>query len=134
MESLGLADRVHFLGIRRDVKRILNALDIFVLPSVAGEGLPNVILEAMACAKPVVATVVGGTPEAVRDGENGLLAPPRDAHRLKEKLAELLQDPDKIRAMGKRSRDIAEREFSLEMQIERFESLYEKLYAEKKQH
>ena len=134
VESLGLADRVHFLGIRRDVKRILNALDIFVLPSVAGEGLPNVILEAMACAKPVVATVVGGTPEAVRDGENGLLAPPRDAHRLKEKLAELLQDPDKIRAMGKRSRDIAEREFSLEMQIERFESLYEKLYAEKKQH
>ncbi len=134
VKSLGLEDRVRFLGIRRDVTRILNALDIFVLPSVAGEGLPNVILEAMACAKSVVATIVGGTPEAVRDGENGLLAPPKDAHTLKEKLAILLNDPGKIRAMGQRSREIAEREFSLEMQISRFESLYETLYAQKTRH
>ena len=76
--SLGLAGVVHFLGPRPDVPDLLNAMDIFVLPSYS-EGLSLALLEAMAAGKPVIATAVGGTPEVVTDGDNGLLIPPRDA-------------------------------------------------------
>ena len=79
-ESLGLADAVHFLGQRRDVPDLLNAMDVFVLPSYS-EGVSLALLEAMAAGRPVIATAVGGLPEVVTDGDTGLLIPPRDARR-----------------------------------------------------
>ena len=78
--SLDLADAVHFLGQRQDVPDLLNAMDIFVLPSYS-EGVSLALLEAMAAGLPVIATAVGGLPEVVTDGDNGLLIPPRDAER-----------------------------------------------------
>lgn len=129
--SLGLSERIHFLGIRKDVKDLLNCMDVFVLPSIAGEGLPNVILEAMACGKPIIASIVGGTPEAVRDQENGVLVPPRDVPALQRALRDLLRKPQLIRIFGEESRRIAEREFSLEKQIAAFEDLYSKLIKRK---
>ena len=74
--ELGLAGRVHFLGQRDDVPDLLSALDLFVLPS-HSEGVSLALLEAMAAGLPVIATAVGGLPEVVTDGENGLLIPPR---------------------------------------------------------
>ena len=74
-ESLGLAERCISWGSRRDVPDLLNAMDIFVLPSYS-EGLSLALLEAMAAGKPVVATTVGGTPEVVTEGDTGLLIPP----------------------------------------------------------
>lgn len=127
----GLEKRIRLLGIRPDVHRILNAADIFVLPSIAGEGLPNVVLEAMACGKPVVATDVGGTAEAVVDGENGYVVPPRDVAALADALHRLMQNPEQQHTFGRASRERAEQHFSLDRQIQRFTSLYLTLYAQK---
>ena len=79
--SLGLADRIHFLGARRDLGNILAAIDMFVMPSL-WEGLPLSMVLAMGGGLPVVATRVAGIPEVVQDGETGLLVPPADPVRL----------------------------------------------------
>lgn len=131
VHEAGLKDRIRFVGIRKDVNEILNAVDIFVLPAIAGEGLPNVVLEAMACGKPVIATTVGGTPEAVRHGVNGLLVPPRDVSTLAEALESFLSERAKIRWYGENARSIVESEFSLQKQIAGFEKLYQDLYQQK---
>ncbi|MCI0696919.1 glycosyltransferase [candidate division KSB1 bacterium] len=128
VHETGLHGRIRFLGIRKDVNEILNAIDILVLPSIAGEGLPNVILEAMACGKPVIATTVGGAPEAIRDGENGFLVPPKNVIAMHEALETILSARDKISQYSQKSRAIAEREFSLQKQLTSFQMLYNNLY------
>ncbi len=87
---------VRFLGSLppEEVRRRLKEAMILVLPAVQGEGVPNVLLEAMACGTPVVATDGGGVPDLVEDGRTGLLVPPRDAPRLAEALGRLLEDAD----------------------------------------
>ena len=90
--DLGVAGRVHFLGFRDDPGALLDQLDAFVLPSWI-EGLPVVVLEAMAHAKAVIATPVGGTAELVADGETGLLVPPRDPERLAAAIRALAAEP-----------------------------------------
>lgn len=98
-ERLGIADRVVFTGYRSDVGALLQSLDVFVLPSWT-EGLPLVVLEAMAAGVPVVATRVGGTPELVADGESGFLVEPRDVDGLAQAIADLLARPDRGKALG----------------------------------
>lgn len=104
-------DRVHLLGYRADAGELLDQFDILVLPSWI-EGLPGVVLEAMAHAKPVIATPVGGTPELVVDGETGVLVPPRDPAALADAITALIADPERARALGLAGRERAEREFS----------------------
>ena len=111
--SLGLAGEVHFLGTRRDVPDLLNAMDIFVLPS-HSEGVSLALLEAMAAGLPVIATSVGGTPEVVMDGENGLLIPPRDAEALAGALARLLEAPDFAKKLGANARRHVREHYSLD--------------------
>lgn len=110
-EHLGVADRVLFAGYRTDVAGLIAGCDVFCLPSFV-EGLPLVVLEAMAQGKPVVATPVGGTPELVRDGETGLLVPPGDSGALQKALARLLSDPTFARRLGEAGRDRVETTFS----------------------
>nr|MDQ3823986.1 glycosyltransferase [Actinomycetota bacterium] len=98
-ERLGVRDRVVFAGHRDDAPRLVGDLDVFVLPSWT-EGLPVVVLEAMAQRRPVVATPVGGTPEVVANGETGLLVPPRDSRALAAAIRELLGDAERRRRMG----------------------------------
>ena len=81
-EDLGLAGAVDWVGFQRDVDSQLAQMDLFVLPSLFGEGLPMVLLEAMSAGLPVISTRVEGIPEAVRDGREGLLAEPGDANEL----------------------------------------------------
>lgn len=88
----GLGRRVTFAGFRDDVPEILRALDVFAFPSTS-EGLGSSVLEAMAAGTPVVATTAGGIPEAVRDGEDGLLVPPGDAQALADALVRVRADP-----------------------------------------
>lgn len=99
-ERLGIDGRVVFAGYRGDVAALLGALDVFVLPSWT-EGLPLVVLEAMAAAIPVVATRVGGTPELVAHGETGLLVEARDVDGLTAAIAELLAQPDRGKSLGR---------------------------------
>jgi len=125
--QLGLADRVHLLGLRDDVPRVLGAADVFVQPSLS-EGLPLAVLEAMAHQCCVVATDVGGVGEAVVEGVTGLLVPPGSPDLLADALREIVSDPERAHSMAdagwKRARD----EFSTEAMTDRYLTLYEELY------
>jgi glycosyltransferase involved in cell wall biosynthesis len=114
---------VRFLGYRADVADLLVASDVFVLAS-DWEGLPVSILEAMLCGLPVVATRVSGIPEAVTDGEEGWLVPPRDPARLAAAIGCLLDDPAAAIAMGRRGRQRVLRDFSLERAARATADLY----------
>lgn len=120
----GLSETFIFLGFRSDVRDLLSMFDIFVLPSLY-EGLPNVILEAMATNLPVVATSVDGTVELVDDGETGYLVPPRDPGALVAKIGNLLESADLRRQFGRAGRKKVEEQYSLELQVENFQNLYE---------
>lgn len=120
---LGVAERVVFAGYREDVAALIAGCDVFCLPSFA-EGLPLVLLEAMAHGKPVVATPVGGTPELVVDGVTGLLVPPGDEAALAEALGRVLSDDGLARRLGEAGRARVEREFSAERAVQRVLSLY----------
>ena len=124
--DLGLADRVRFLGWRPDVADVLQAADVVTLPSRA-EGLPLAVLEAMACARPVVATPVGGVPDAVVDEVTGLLIPPDDRHRLAAAILRLLRDRDTAGRMGAAGRRRVEESFSLEGFASGVEAVYRDL-------
>jgi len=91
VEELGLGDAVDWTGFSQDVDRELMQMDLFVLPSLFGEGLPMVLLEAMSAGLPVVATAVEGIPEAVRHGRDGLIAEPNDPHALAALLGRVIR-------------------------------------------
>ena len=122
--TLGLTDRFILAGFRDDLPRVYSALDLFALPSFT-EGLPVVVLEAFASSVPVVATAVGGTPEVVRDGENGLLVPSGNSEALAEAIMSCL-DRD-CRAMGERGREWVLERFTFATQAERYQSNFEGL-------
>ncbi len=126
--TLGIADRVRFLGEQPQVADVLAALDVFVLPSRA-EGLGVAVLEAMAMALPVVGSAVGGIPEAVVDGQTGLLVPPDDPSALGAAIDSLASDPDRARALGAAGRERVLAEFSMERMAELYERLYERVSA-----
>jgi glycosyltransferase involved in cell wall biosynthesis len=120
--AFGIADRVHFLGDRRDVPRLLAASDIFVLPSL-WEGLPMSLLEAMATGLPCVASAVSGVTEVIEDG-SGLVTTAGDVTALEGALRHLLENPQEAERMGRRARDRVEGAFSAVEQARRHASLY----------
>jgi glycosyltransferase involved in cell wall biosynthesis len=122
-EHYGLARNVRFLGYRSDSERLLAAADVVVLPSMV-EGLPLVGVEALAAARPVVATAVGGTPEVVINGETGMLVPPDDPATFGKALDLLLSDPELRARLGARGRELAEKCFDVRTQIQRTTDLY----------
>jgi glycosyltransferase involved in cell wall biosynthesis len=126
--QLGIGDRVHFPGIVADVRPWLAAFDLFVTPSIR-EGLPTVLLEAMAMGCPVVASRVGGVPEIIRDGENGLLVPARDSALLEEAIGQLAESSEMRTKMGEASRRRVVEEFDQERMLKLLEGEYEQLLA-----
>src|SRR6059036_1185941 len=96
----GLDPSVRLTGFRRDIPEVMAALDVLVLPSIRSEAIPQVIPQALAVGTPVVASTVGGSPELIRDGENGRLVPPGDARALADAILEILRDPARARAMA----------------------------------
>lgn len=126
----GLGKRIHFLGVRHDIADLLNCIDLFVLPSRPGEGLPNVLLEAMACGVPVVATNVGGIPELVRNGYNGYVVQTGDAAALRKVLRKLISDKQHLNQLSKNALKTVQTEFSLQKQLTAFESVYDSVGTE----
>ncbi len=118
-----LQKTILLLGNRIDINDILGISDVFVLPSL-WEGLPNAILEAMAAKLPVIATDVGGTKEVVVDGKTGLLVPPGDVDSLEKCLYWMIQDAEKREEMGKVGYQRILDNFTLKINIDKFESLY----------
>ena len=117
-KDLGLEDRVHFVGFRRDIPRLMRLSDVVVHTSVAPEPFGRVIVEGMLARRPVVATRGGGVPEIIDDEINGVLVPPGDAKALAEALRGLLADPAKARALAEAGHATALERFSLRAMLE----------------
>jgi glycosyltransferase involved in cell wall biosynthesis len=128
--QLGIAGHVHFLGERRDARSLLAAFDIFVLSSVI-EGMPNVLLEALAAERPVVATSVGGAPEIVTHEETGLLVPASDPDALASAILRLLAQPVDGARLARAGRALVARRFSTSAMVASYTALYEDLVAER---
>jgi glycosyltransferase involved in cell wall biosynthesis len=127
---LGLADRVRFLGWRADLDRVYADLDIVALTS-DNEGSPVALIEALAAARPVVATRVGGVPDLIEDGRNGLLVPPRDPAALAAALDALLADPARQAGLGRAGRVDVTRQFGAARLLADVDVLYTTLLAER---
>lgn len=121
--SLGLADRIRFLGVRDDVADILAVADVFALTSVS-EAASITLLEAMASRVPVVVTEVGGNPEIVRHGIDGLLAPRGDALAIAAAIVTLLEAPDTARGLAQSAAERVGTLYNLDRTIDRYYSLY----------
>jgi glycosyltransferase involved in cell wall biosynthesis len=119
---------VEWWGHREDMPAVLASATLVVLPSYR-EGLPKALLEAAACARPLVATDVPGCREVVRDGVNGLLVPPRTTQPLAQAIKRLLQDGALRRSMGRRGRELVLKEFSSERIARETVSLYRDMLA-----
>lgn len=126
VEALGLSANVHLLGPRDDVPALLRTADLVVHPS-HEEGFSNTILEAMAAGKAIVASDVGGIPEAVTDGETGLLVPPGDPERLAEGILALLGDPQRAETLGRAGRRRVLEHFPVTKMVGEIEEMYEEL-------
>ena len=121
IDRLGLADAVRLAGAcsQQELIPVLQHADLFALASFVTDdgdrdGIPNVLVEAMACGLPVVSTTVAGIPELVKPGQNGLLVAPRDVAGLAAALAELLRDPEQRHALGRRARQTVVAHFDLQ--------------------
>ncbi len=124
--ALGIADRVRFLGYRRDVAELLEAADLVVLPSLY-EGLPLVAIEALAAGRAMIATEVDGTPEVVIHEKTGLLVPPANPVALAAAIERLLDDPALASRLASQGRKFVQQNFALQRQIEQTVALYAEL-------
>lgn len=131
VRDLGVERKVIFTGYRNDIPQLLEMSDIFVLPTLT-EALPTVLAEAMAASKPIIASKVGGIPEMVIEGKNGLLLSPQNAEELAAACLNLLQNPSQAQEMGKAGRKIVEERFNIPVQVKMLETLYKELLNEYK--
>ena len=129
-QQLGIGDRIIFTGLRSDVPAVLSMLSVSVMPSL-NEALSNVLLESMAAGAPVVATDVGGTTEALRDGETGVLIPPSNPAAMAAAIDRLLSNPALARTLGQSAKQAIAGAFSLDRMVAATAVVYEDLLARK---
>ncbi len=127
IEQLGLEHWVHMVGFRDQVEPWFALMDVKVLASYANEGVPQSLLQALAMARPVVGTTVGGIPEVIVDEETGLLVPPKDSHSLAQAMGRLMANPDFGQELGRRGRQLVVERFTLEQMAAEIETVYEVL-------
>ena len=125
-QDFGITENIVFLGHREDTNVLLQALDIFALPSLS-EGIPMALLEAMAASRAVVASRVGGIPEIVEDGSEGFLVEPMDVDSFVERCRRLIEFPDVAKKMGEQARKRVERDFSATAMTDRVALVYDEL-------
>jgi glycosyltransferase involved in cell wall biosynthesis len=128
VHELGIDDHITFLGVRNDMPELLSAADSVLMPSLT-EGFPRTAIEAMAAGKPVIATRVGGTPEAIDDGINGILVPSKDISAMSSAIVRLSKDQALQKNLGEAGRQRAESHYSVETYVTRLKDLYAK-YSE----
>ncbi len=126
-EELGVSDVIKFTGFRPDADRIMEILDVLVLPSLFGEGLPLVLLEGMAHGLPIVATRTSGNIEVVLEGENGFLVDAADASSLAHSILTLLLSDELRHNFGEKGKERAQQKFSLDLMIEGYKKIYRAL-------
>jgi glycosyltransferase involved in cell wall biosynthesis len=124
--ELGVGESVIFAGFRADIPRVLDAIDVLVLPSLY-EGMPLTAIEASAMGRPVVATAVDGTPEVIREARTGRLVPPANPVALSRAIRSLLRDPLGAQRMGRAGRDFVVDRFDLDRQVASTARVYREL-------
>ncbi len=122
-KRLGLSDRVVFAGRQDDVEPWIQAFDVFVLPSLANEGVPQALMQAMACGVPVITTPVGAIEELVTDGETGLVVPPEDPEALAVAISRLLADRDLAGRLSAAARRHVEKNFGATAMLDAMEAV-----------
>ena len=131
--DLDISHRVTFLGIRKDLPNLLAASDSVLMPSIT-EGFPRTAIEAMAAGKPVIATDVGGTSEAIINGSTGILVPPKDVNAMAKALGELIADINLQTRLGKAGMQRAQQGYPIENYVKRLDGLYSRLCGFDKPH
>jgi len=126
--KLGLNDKIVFTGFVDDIYSVMAAFDIFILTSFS-EGQPVIILEAMALGKPVIATAVGGVPELIKNGENGILVPSDDVRSLSVSIIDLLQNEHKRKKIALAGRKMVEDNYNIKQMVNQLERLYLKVFG-----
>lgn len=126
--KLGVWDHFSFLGKRNDVPQVMNGIDLLVVPSLA-EPFGKVIIEGMACRKCVIATSVGGIPEIIRDGENGILIPPGDCRKLEQSILSIIKNDELRMRLAESGYKTAKERFAIERVVEKTENLYMELIS-----
>ena len=129
IERLGLAADVRMLGFRDDLLDVFRSLNLFVIPTVEGDTIPQVLMQALAVGLPVVSTTTGSIPDVIADGESGFLVPPRDPEALADRIVRLLKDANLRAAMGKRGRHTVEQSYSIDRMVDELERVYRKVIA-----
>src|SRR5262249_27144704 len=127
VRQMGLDTSVRLTGFRRDVPEVMAALDVLVLPSIRSEAISQVIPQALAVGTPVVASTVGGSPELIRDGENGRLVPPGDSRALADAILSLLRDPERARAMARAGQTMVRERYTIDATMARTTAVYREL-------
>jgi glycosyltransferase involved in cell wall biosynthesis len=127
IEQLGLPARIRMLGFRQDLLNVFRSFDVFAIPSVEGDTIPQVLMQALAVGIPVVSTTVGSIPDVVIQGETGFVVPPRDAVALADRIGALLDDAALRARMGAKGRSLVERCYSLDHMLDRLEEVYDRL-------
>jgi len=124
VESLGMKDRVRFAGNQKHVPPWLQSFDMFVLPSYANEGVPQALMQAMACGLPVISTPVGSIDEIVTDGETGLMVVPQDVITLRAAIERLKSDAALRAQLGAAALARAQERFGAELMVARMERIF----------
>ncbi len=127
IERLGLAADVRMLGFREDLLDVFRSLDLFVIPTIEGDTIPQVLMQALAIGLPVVSTTTGSIPDVVIEGESGFMVPPRDAGALADRIGRLLIDPELRAAMGRRGRHTVARSYSIDHMVDELEHVYRRV-------
>lgn len=126
VKSLGISERVSFLGVRNDLPDLLSAADSVLMPSLT-EGFPRVAVEAMAASKPVIATEVGGVPEAITHGESGILVQAKDIEGMSAALVDLVRNAELQSRLSTAARNHVEQSYSVEKYVARLDEIYSRL-------
>lgn len=128
-KKLGIQQKVKFLGYQKDAVAYIKAADIMVMPSMI-EGLPGVILEALSCGKPVIASSVGGIPEVVHNGLNGYVIEEFDTSAYQSRIREVLNDQNLREEMGRNAQKLIDREFLMPKISRHFQSIYKDILGQ----
>jgi glycosyltransferase involved in cell wall biosynthesis len=127
----GLAGKVHLAGFREDVPSCLAAMEVMVLPSIKSDGVPQVIIQALAMRKPVVASAVGGIPEVIQHQRTGVLVPPNDPQALAAAIVQVLRDPQPAAEWARAGGQLIDTRYAMERMIDRTAAVYTAVLVEK---
>src|SRR5262245_6791462 len=127
----GLQAKVYMVGYREDIPACLAAMDLVVLPSIRSDGVPQVMIQALAMRKPVVASAIGGIPEVIQHQRTGLLVPPNDPQALANAVVQLLRDPQSAAAWAQAGGQLIDSHYGVEQMIDRTAAVYTAVLVEK---